>query len=547
VSRSSSEAAPTAAAQTKVPARGAVQSRRAALSGFGWLPSGFAAAAVVVLVAVFSGTVESTDQTLVLMGFDPDRAQLITALILGGVAAAMVTLVVDRVGFATLLGLGSLVVLYAQTFGTETTNAVGSNGATGVFDPLGWMLTLATLTVIGALSGWAGATLAAALRPPLISTLVAARDLVTSRPRNPRLVRRPIVAVIVIVVLAVTVPAFGDMVNLSPDALMLNGGQHNGLIPGDSFPAVSPGAPASPTPSSAASPTSSPGAGGSPATRATFLPGSEPWLAWQPQGLGNMVPVDMAAPWVGGSRNVSGIDVYTPPGYSDTGDRRYPVVYEAPTGFELWQKGTNITAALDDLIDSGRMPAAIVVFIDSIGAPVIDSQCADTPDKKQWFETYISQTVVQYVDRRFHTIMDPSARAIMGMSAGGFCAPMLALRHPDVFGTAISFSGYFWAGAAGPNSATPFGKQADLDAHSPALLAPKYSGDRSKLYFVVIAKPDQGFYGPAANEFDAILSKSGFNHLAVASTYTHGWQQVRNETPGALEAWAARMVISGVW
>ena len=523
-----------------------IRSGRAGLPRFAWLAFGMAAAAGVVLGAVFSGTVESTDQTLVLMGFDPDRAQLITSLIVAGVAAAVVTLLVNRVGFATLLGLGSVLALYAQTFGAETGNAVGSTGATGVFDPGGWMLTVVTLIVIGTISGWAGATLAAGMRPALIATAVALRDIVTTRPRQWRLLGRPIAALLAIVLLAVTVPAFGDMVNLSPDALMLNGGQHVGLIPGDSFPAVS-SIGASSTPSSATSPSGSANSSASSPTATPLPPGSPPWLAWQPEGLGNMVPIDMPAPWVGGSRNVSGIDVYTPPGYDPKGHRSYPVVYEAPTGFELWQKGTNVTAALDDLVDSGRIPATIVVFIDSIGAPFIDSECADLPNKKQWFETYISQTVVQYVDDHFHTIKEPAARAIMGMSTGGFCAPMLALRHPDVFGTSISFSGYFFAGAAGPNSAWPFGNQAGLNAHSPALLAPKFTGNRSKLYFIVIAKPDQGFYGPAAAQFDGILKQSGFDYLAVASQYTHGWPQVRNETPGALDAWAARLVEARLW
>jgi len=29
--------------------------------------------------------------------------------------------------------------------------------------------------------------------------------------------------------------------------------------------------------------------------------------------------------------------------------------------------------------------------------------------------------------------------------------------------------------------------------------------------------------------------------------FTHGWTQVRYETPGALKAWAAHMVVAGVW
>ncbi|HEX7497306.1 MAG TPA: hypothetical protein VF344_02430, partial [Candidatus Limnocylindrales bacterium] len=137
---------------------------------FAWLPAGVAIAAAVVLVSVFSDTVASTDSTLVLMGFDPDRAQLITALIIGGTAAAMVTLVVNRIGFATLLGILALVALFAQTFVTETQNAVGSTGLTGNFDIRGWILTIVTLVTIGLIAAWIGATLGASVRPGLISS-----------------------------------------------------------------------------------------------------------------------------------------------------------------------------------------------------------------------------------------------------------------------------------------------------------------------------------------------------------------------------------------
>ena len=109
---------PVRAALARVPRPGARFEKIA------WFPAGVAIAAVVVLVSVFSDTVQSTDSTLVLMGFDPDRAQLITALIIGGTAAAVVTLVVNRIGFATMLGTFSLFALFAQTFVFETQNAV---------------------------------------------------------------------------------------------------------------------------------------------------------------------------------------------------------------------------------------------------------------------------------------------------------------------------------------------------------------------------------------------------------------------------------------
>jgi len=215
-----------------------------------------------------------------------------------------------------------------------------------------------------------------------------------------------------------------------------------------------------------------------------------------------------------------------------------------------------VVSTLDTMIDSGEMPATIVVFIDSLGSPYGDTQCADMYDGSQWFETYISKTVVEVLDRDFRTIADSRARGIMGMSAGGFCAPMLTLRHPDVFSISISFSGYFTAGASGPTGQKPFGDAAGIQSHSPVVLAAQVPDVyRSSLYFVVIACqsqalgscPKQEFYASHAYNFEKVLKADGFSYLNVSSPWTHGWGQVRNETPGALRAWGARLVVNGIW
>ena len=531
-----------------------------------WLSAGVAIAAVVVLASVFSGTVEGSDGALVVMGFDPDRAQLIAGLVVGAVAAGAVALVVDRIRFATVLGLFS-VVIFAQTFVAETQNAYHSSGAAGVFSPAGWILTIVTLAWLGLLLAWIGATLGAAVRPALIGFALAARDLAKPRRPNLALARRAIAVLLAVVLLAVSGPVFGEMVNVTPDALMLQGNDHaqGGAAVGSLQAASSIAAAfASPSPSASPSPgvsssesslaTDSASPTPSPTPPRTAAPGSKPWLLWRPSGSGHVTPVAMPAPWLGGKQTTSRIDIYTPPGYKPGEGRLYPVIYEAPTGLALWDSGTGVISALDTMIDSGEIPATIVVFIDSLAAPYGDTQCADMYDGSQWFETYISMTVVQYIDDHYSTIRDPRARAIMGMSAGGFCAPMLALRHPDVFSVSISFSGYYWAGAGGAPTAKPFGTE--INEHSPIWLAPRVpAADRSKLYFVIVACenqtppacPKQEFYLWHAWQFQLALQAAGIRFLNVDSPFTHGWGQVRYETPTVLDAWAAQLVISGIW
>ncbi|HEX7612325.1 MAG TPA: hypothetical protein VF371_06085, partial [Candidatus Limnocylindrales bacterium] len=106
--------AAVSALRARVPRSGADLRRIA------WLPLGIVIAAGVLLVFVLSGAVESIDVALVAMGFDPDRAQMITALIVAGVVAAAVTGGVNRGGFGTLLGAAALGAVFAQTFVTET-------------------------------------------------------------------------------------------------------------------------------------------------------------------------------------------------------------------------------------------------------------------------------------------------------------------------------------------------------------------------------------------------------------------------------------------
>ena len=155
--------------------------------------------------------------------------------------------------------------------------------------------------------------------------------------------RRAGVVAVVATLLVATVPAFGNMVNYSPDALMLHGGPpHVGL-------------------------------GG---FASTVDVGWGPWLAWLPSGNGNVDTTNVPAPWIG-TPTTAELSIYTPPGYDPTKSRRYPTLYEAPTPFGFWDAATNVKVALDTLIDTGAIPAAIVVFISSGGGPYDDSECAD--------------------------------------------------------------------------------------------------------------------------------------------------------------------------
>jgi S-formylglutathione hydrolase FrmB len=66
----------------------------------------------------------------------------------------------------------------------------------------------------------------------------------------------------------------------------------------------------------------------------------------------------------------------------------------------------------------------------------------DSPiDTSMRYETYISQEVPAYIDAHYPTIANRAARAITGLSMGGYGALFIGFRHASFFGACGSMSG----------------------------------------------------------------------------------------------------------
>lgn len=71
-----------------------------------------------------------------------------------------------------------------------------------------------------------------------------------------------------------------------------------------------------------------------------------------------------------------------------------------------------------------------------------DSWYWDSPvHPEMQMETFITSELVPYIDAHYPTLPASSKRAITGFSMGGHGALWLAMRHPDIFGSAGSMSG----------------------------------------------------------------------------------------------------------
>jgi len=133
------------------------------------------------------------------------------------------------------------------------------------------------------------------------------------------------------------------------------------------------------------------------------------------------------------------LGIYLPAGYASSG-RRYPVVYflhglpASPTSF----RGADFLAQA--LHASGR--EAIIVAPQGARDNDSDPEYLDWGSGRNW-ETAITRDIVGYVDSRFRTIPQRRGRALVGLSAGGYGAVLLALHHLGAFSVVESWSGYF--------------------------------------------------------------------------------------------------------
>ncbi len=112
---------------------------------------------------------------------------------------------------------------------------------------------------------------------------------------------------------------------------------------------------------------------------------------------------------------------------------RYPVLYllHGYTG------DNNNWTLLTNLSGYAARYRLIIVMPDGSNGWYVNS----ATDPKARFEDYIIKDIIPYVEKHYRTIPLRRARAIAGLSMGGYGAMFLGLKHPDLFAAIGAFSG----------------------------------------------------------------------------------------------------------
>jgi enterochelin esterase family protein len=204
--------------------------------------------------------------------------------------------------------------------------------------------------------------------------------------------------------------------------------------------------------------------------------------------------------------------VYLPPGYSQTGSDRYPVLYllhGSGDDASTWTHLGRANYILDNLIAAGKAKPMIVVMpYGHARLPAGHPEGGDTRVARQRaFGVDLIGEVMPRVEKRYRTRAAPEDRAIVGLSMGGGQSLRIGLNRPDMFR---------WVG--GFSSAV----RGALPELFPALdRAPEKASENLRLLWVGCGKDD--FLLRQNEAFRKWLEKKQIRHTYRLTEGGHSW------------------------
>lgn len=219
--------------------------------------------------------------------------------------------------------------------------------------------------------------------------------------------------------------------------------------------------------------------------------------------------------------------VYTPAGYDQNVEQRYPVLYLQHGGGESehgWAQQGLTSNILDNLIAEGKALPFIVVMDNGtwtnfkradgselrMGRPQPGQRGFNLPeDWTEGFRNTLIQDIIPMIDARYRTIADREHRAMAGLSMGGMETKEICLKRSDVFGSLGIFSGGMIS-VDEANAAVDFRQN-------------------NRLVFVSYGSREVGNRpGPNPKDVTEQLAAAGYNaHYYVSELTAHEWQSWR--------------------
>jgi S-formylglutathione hydrolase FrmB len=239
--------------------------------------------------------------------------------------------------------------------------------------------------------------------------------------------------------------------------------------------------------------------------------------------------------------------VYLPPSYAGSPAKKYPVLYFLHGLFEdetRWSTRGQTDQIMNRMIADGKIGEFIVAI--PYGGT---SFYTNTRDGSEKWEDAIVNEFLPMIESTYRVNATRNNRGISGTSMGGYGALKIAMKHPDLFGSASAHSAVLLSDLSAAKVSAGrlqrfqalfnriYGISEDLtywEANNPMTLAKdtkKLSG--LKLYFDCGTEDDYGF-DLGARQLDEMLTKAGYAHEAHLYPGNHGWDYAMKHTNESL-------------
>lgn len=232
------------------------------------------------------------------------------------------------------------------------------------------------------------------------------------------------------------------------------------------------------------------------------------------------------------------IFVYTPPGYDQETQARYPVLYLQHGGGEDergWPNQGHMCHIMDNLIAEMKAVPMIVVmekgYARKPGEPELGMRPpggGPPPDLRKMFgalEEVFIKDLIPMIDRTYRTKADREHRAMAGLSMGGMQTFIIGLGNLDQFAWLGGFSG-----AGGGFGGTPFDPKT---AHGGVMADAKAFNEKVRLLFLSIGTAEgERFYQSVKGYRDALEGagiKTSYYESPGTAHEWHTWRRSLRE------------------
>ncbi len=201
--------------------------------------------------------------------------------------------------------------------------------------------------------------------------------------------------------------------------------------------------------------------------------------------------------------------VYTPPGYDENADKKYPVMYIQHGGGEnetswFWEGKLNYIA--DNLLSQSACEEMIIVC----AAGYATEKNENGLFQDTLYEQALINEIVPFIDSKYRTMTSPEERALCGLSMGGGQAKQIAFSHTDVFANLGQFS-----------SGSGFQVESGESDFSELFASPEHFNSVMEVTFITCGTDDPRF-GYTSKQTKAYTDR-GYNVEFVSYPGYHEW------------------------